>query len=256
MSGASRARNLFVATAVAATVATFAYAYNAPDVPYENIDYNGRFTFVRVRFEPSYWRPGNYQWGLDLKWNHDYPRADHHFMTMLHDLTTLDVNTDTTNILSLDDPKIFQYPWAYLCEVGFWTLNEVETKNLRDYLLKGGFLVIDDFFYGHWINFDEQIHKVLPDAKLIHIDDTNPIFDSFFHTTPSAYRNPNYAEIQPVYYAIFEDNDPTKRIMVIVNYNNDIGEYWEWSDTNWVPIDLSNEAYKLGVDYVVYGLTH
>ena len=228
----------------------------APNVSYETIDYNGRFTFVRIRFEPSYWGPGNYAWGLDLKWNHDYPRADRHFVTMLHELTFLDANLEETNVLTLDDPRLFQYPLAYLCEVGFWTLDDKETQNLRDYLLKGGFLIVDDFFWGHWMNFDEQIHRVLPDAKLIQLDETSPIFDTFFHSEIRKYRNPNYPQIEPVYYGIFEDNDPTKRIMVIVNYDNDIGEYWEWSDTSWVPIDLSNEAYKLGVDYVIYGMTH
>ena len=247
---------LFAMTLGGVALISTADGTRAPDVPYDNIPYNGRVTFVRVRFEPSFWGPGNYAWGLDLKWNHDYPRADRHFMTMLHELTTIDANVDETNILQLDDPRLFQYPWIYLCEVGFWTLDDNEAESLRSYLLKGGFLIVDDFFWNHWYNFDIQIHKVLPDAKLIQLEDSNPVFDSFFHTEPSRYRNPNYPQIQPIYYGIFEDNDPEKRLMVIVNYDNDVGEYWEWSDTGWVPIDLSNEAYKLGIDYVIYAMTH
>jgi len=257
MRGFVVARRLFLALILAAAaLASSADGVHTPDVPYDNISYNGRFTFVRLRFEPSRWGAGNYAWGLDLKWNHDYPRADRHFMTMLHELTTIDGNLDGTNILSLDDPRLFQYPWAYLCEVGFWTLTDAEAESLRNYLLKGGFLVVDDFFWNHWYNFDIQIHKVLPEARLIELDDSEPIFDAFFHTKPSTYLNPNYPQIQPIYYGIFEDNDPEKRLMVIVNYDNDIGEYWEWSDTGWVPIDISNEAYKLGIDYVIYALTH
>lgn len=62
--------------------------------------------------------------------------------------------------------------------------------------------------------------------------------------------------MQTTYHGIFEDNDPAKRLMVIANYNGDMGEFWEWSDSGFVPIDLSNEAYKLGVNYVIYTLTH
>ena len=89
---------------------------------YKNTPYNGRFTFVRIRFQPSDWGPGRYMWGLDLKWNHDYPRAEAHFMKILQELTTLDPNLDGGNILALDDPELFKYPVAYLCEPGFWTL--------------------------------------------------------------------------------------------------------------------------------------
>ena len=105
--------------------------YEPPDVDYKNTTYNGRFTFVRVRFRPSDWGPGRYMWGLDLKWNHDYPRAEAHFMKMLHELTTLDPNQGGGNILSLDDPEIFKYPVAYMCEPGSWTLGDKEAAGLR-----------------------------------------------------------------------------------------------------------------------------
>jgi hypothetical protein len=227
-----------------------------PEVSYRNLPYNGRFTFVRLRFTPSYWRPGDFMWGLDLKWNHDYPRAGTHLSKMLQNLTLLDANQGGENILALDDPELSKYPWAYMCEVGYWTLTDGETEGLRDYLLKGGFLVIDDFVMDHWDNFDVQIHRVLPHAKLIEIDPSDPIFDVFFQIDTSKYQHPYYPELRPVYYGIYEDNDPKKRMMVLVNYNNDIGEYWEWSDTDYAPIALSNEAYKLGVNDVIYGLTH
>jgi hypothetical protein len=60
----------------------------------------------------------------------------------------------------------------------------------------------------------------------------------------------------PGYYGVFEDNDPTKRMMALVNHNADIAEYWEYSDRGLFPVDLTNDAYKLGVNYFVYGLTH
>ena len=230
---------------------------DVPDVPYSNLPYNGRFTFVRLRFTPSYWGPGPYAWGWDLKWNHDYPRGETHFTKIVDELTNVDTNRHGGNILAMDDPELFKYPWAYLCEVGFWTLTESEAAGLRAYLLKGGFLVVDDFIDSwQWENFETQMHRVLPEARFVELDVSHPIFDSFFHIESLDFQHPNLPEVKPIYYGIFEDNDPGKRLMVIVNYNHDIGDYWEWSDTDWVPIELSNEAYKLGVNYVIYGMTH
>jgi hypothetical protein len=240
----------------AASVFPAGDGFAPPNVDYTNTPYNGRFTFVRLRFQPSDWGPGRYQWGLDLKWNHDYPRAEAHFMKMLQELTMLDPNLEGGNILALDDPELFKYPVAYLCEPGFWTLSAAETAGLRAYLLKGGFLIVDDFAGPHWGNFAEQMRKVLPGGRLVEVDNTHAVFDSFFRVEdPRAFPHP-YFRTTPSYLGIFEDNDPTKRLMMIVNYNQDVSEYWEWSDTNYAPIDLSNEAYKLGVDYVIYGMTH
>ncbi|MFQ5742083.1 MAG: DUF4159 domain-containing protein [Acidobacteriota bacterium] len=230
--------------------------YAPSDIEYENMPYNGKFTFNRVRFNPSRWGWGPYMWGLDLGWNHDYPRAEKHFMEMLRSLTTIEPNMGGGNIYSLDDPEIFKYPWAYICEVGYWTVNETEAKNLRNYLLKGGFLVVDDL-RGYAINvFYEQIQKALPGAELVILDTTNPAFNNFFEITKSDILNQAYTYGMPVTYGIYEDNDPSKRLMVVINYNQDIGESWEWSDEEYVPIELSNNAYKLGINYVIYGMTH
>jgi len=233
---------------------------DTPDVPFENTPYNGRFTFPRIRFEPTQWGRGPHYWGLDLKWNHDYPRGESHLMKILGELTFITTNPEG-NILKLDDPELFKYPWAYVCEVGFWRPTDAEALALRNYLLKGGFLVVDDFMDGWrgyapaWDNFTAGMRQVLPDARLVQLEANHPIFDSFFHIeNPYFLRSPY--PVDPIYYGIFEDNDPKKRLMVIANYNHDIGEFWEWSDTGWVPIDITNEAYKLGVNYVMYGMTH
>ncbi len=242
--------------AVAAVVSS-ADGFDPPSVEYTNIPYNGRFTFARVRFRPSDWGPGRYMWGLDLKWNHDYPRAEAHFMKMLLALTTLDPNQDGGNIVALDDPELFKYPVAYMCEPGFWTLDDKEAAGLRAFLLKGGFLIVDDFVGPHWPNFADQMKRVLPHHRLVDLDASHPVFDSFFSVgDPRAFPHPYFRWAVPNYLGVFEDDDPARRLMVIVNYNQDVSEYWEWSDTNFAPIDLNNEAYKLGVDYVIYGMTH
>lgn len=225
-------------------------------VRYENTAYNGRFTFVRIRYEPSRWGPGNYIWGLDLKWNHDYPRAETHLMKILKETTTLDPNMAGGNILALDDPELFKYPVAYLCEPGFWTLDDAESTSLRTYLLKGGFLIVDDFAGPQWDNFEAQMRKVLPSSRMVELEPTHPVFDSFFRVDPRGFHHPYFRGAPSRVLGIFEGNDPGKRLLVVVNYNQDLSEYWEWSDTGFVPIELTNEAYKLGVDYVIYGLTH
>ncbi|MBA3557486.1 MAG: DUF4159 domain-containing protein [Gemmatimonadaceae bacterium] len=215
----------------------------------ENIPYDGRFTFVRIRFTPM----SGSRWG-DLKWNHDYPRGERNFTRILSEVGTLKPHLNASNILTLDDPELFKYPIAYLCEPGFWTLTEKEAKGLGDYLKKGGFLIVDDFVGNHWMNFAARMKEALPDARLVQLDASHAIFDSFFHIESLDFNHPNFG-VKAEFWGIFEDNDPKKRLMVIVNYNNDIGDYWEWSDTGFIPIQISNEAYKLGVNYVIYGMT-
>jgi hypothetical protein len=99
------------------------------------------------------------------------------------------------------------------------------------------------------------MERLLPDHRLVELDVSHPVFDSFFHIESLEFDHPNF-RARARFYGVFEDNDPDGRLMVIVNYNNDIGDYWEWSDTGFIPIELSNEAYKLGVNYIVYAMTH
>jgi len=148
------------------------------------------------------------------------------------------------------------YPWAYLCEPGFWTATDEERENLRNYLFKGGFLVVDDFFGDHWYNFERQMQRLLPDNRMVELDESHPIFHSFYEIEDLSLLARGYRGRPPTYYGVFEDDDPTKRLMVIVNFDADIGDYWEWSDMAYTPIDLSNEAYKLGINYIIYSMTH
>ncbi|MBI4499767.1 MAG: DUF4159 domain-containing protein [Gemmatimonadetes bacterium] len=215
------------------------------------IPYDGKWAFARVAFEPS--SEAEYH---DLKWNHDCPRAEMHFAKILKELTLLNPYMEGGAVFTLDDPDLFKYPFAYVSEPGYWTMTPQEVANARAYLLKGGFLVFDDFREYHWENFEEQLHRVLPDAKLVPLDVHNPVYQDAFFRMKSIDFQPPYGDWMPVYYGVYENNDPTRRLMVIANYNNDIGEYWEWSDTDYAPIELNNEAYKLGVNYVMYALTH
>lgn len=230
-----------------------------PEVEYENQAYSPAFTFARIRFEPSRWGFGGHAWGLDLKWNHDYPRADRRLSEILELVSGVEANTAGSTILRLTDPELFRFPWAYLCEVGFLTLTEEEVEALRDYVLKGGFVVVDDFDGYAWYNFEEQMQRVFPDGEWIEIDQAHPVFHTFFDIDDIRFQSDvgfGLGYGWPRYMALFEDNDPEKRLLMIAHYNNDIGEYWELSGSRYVPIDLSNDAYKLGVNYVIYSMLH
>jgi hypothetical protein len=124
-------------------------------------------------------------------------------------------------------------------------------------LLKGGFAIFEDFDGAtQWANFEAQMHRVLPEGRLVRLDSSHQIFNAFFPMKDiDAIVHP-MSHIRPSYYGIFEDNDPSRRLIVVANYDNDVPEYWEWSGERRFPFDASNEAYKLGVNYMIYGLTH
>lgn len=224
------------------------------DVSELNVPYDGRFIFARLMFAPLGGLRGGFG-RMDLKWDHDYPRAERNFTRILDEVTTISPYLKGGNILAMDDPELFKYPIGYVSEPGFWTMSEAEEENLRTYLLKGGFLIFDDFVDAQWFNFARMMERLLPDHRLVPLDASHPIFDSFFHIESLDFDHPNFP-YKAEFYGVFEENDPSGRLMAIVNYNNDIGDYWEWSDTGFVPIELSNEAYKLGVNYIVYAMTH
>jgi hypothetical protein len=98
------------------------------------------------------------------------------------------------------------------------------------------------------------MRRVLPEGRLVPLDASHPIFDAFYRIESLDFRSP-YGFQRPLFYGIFEDNDPTRRLLLVANFNNDIAEYWEFSGTGYYPVDLSNEAYKLGINYVIYGMT-
>ena len=215
--------------------------------PAINPPYDGRLTFTRIRYEGSYGR-GN------QAWNHDYPDADRHLALILNELTSIQPNLDASNILDLEDPEIRQ-PILYIWEPGYWGISERGAANLRDYMLKGGFVIFDDFEAGQWDNFEAQFRAALPDAEFIPLELSHPIYHVFFGIDQLNLPHPS-VRVEPGYYGVFEDNDPAKRMMALVNHNADIAEYWEFSDRGLFPMDLTNDAYKLGVNYFIYGLTH
>lgn len=250
-------RWLCLAAALSVMAATSAAVqFDAPGRPLrEDPEYDGRFTFVRLRWRSDFGR--SRYGGFGSAWNHDYPRAEQNLSLILKELTALDVRIDGSLVLTLDDPELFKYPIAFMWEPGFWNLTDREAESFRAYLLKGGFAVFEDFDGARqWDHFEAQMRRVLPEGRLVRLGKTHPIFDSFFRIKDiDAILHPMYG-IAPSYYGIFDDNDPSRRLMVAANFDNDVPEHWEWSGQGLYPVDASNEAYKLGVNYVLYGLMH
>jgi hypothetical protein len=224
-----------------------------------NVPYDGRFTFARVKYTTA---PGGYWYQGMPSWSHGYPVSEDNLLRIMNEVTLLGGRTDGFNVFSLDDPEIFRYPLAYIIEVGWWTLTDREAEALRAYIDKGGFVIVDDFKTpsfnggGGWELFEANMRRVYPGARFYDMTIDHPIFHSFFEIRSLGDFPQAYNAGEPIFRGLYEDNDPRKRLQMIVNYNTDISQYWEWSGRGLRPFDETNEAYKLGVNYVMYGMTH
>lgn len=230
-----------------------------PTTEVRNAPYDARLTFCRLTYETG--RGGYYYYGLPA-WAHGYPTAERSLMKILEGVTgIIKPRMDKTNVIAIRDPEMFRYPVAYVTEAGYMKLTDAEVRALREYLLKGGFIIFDDFRTSRgndgWENFSRVMRQVMPEGRLVQLDGANPIFHSFFEIpSPRDFISCYDRAGAPEFWGIYEGNDTSKRLLFVANFNNDIAQYWEWSDTGLTPIDLSNEAYKFGVNYMMYGLTH
>jgi Domain of unknown function (DUF4159) len=249
-------RALVVLALVASTTAMAAgqgrrFGFGQPIFP--NPDYDGQFTFIRLRYGPP-----TAIVSQRIPWSHDYPEGERHFMQILDEVSYLKPKVQQTSILGLDDAVLARYPVAYMAEPGFWTVTDAEAAAFRAYLLKGGFVIFDDFAEsrGGWGAFESTFRRVLPEVRFFDLEPTHPIFHSFYQIDSFDIVPQMYDLGRPVFRGVFEDNDPTRRLLAMINFNTDISEYWEFSGSGLQPISETNEAYKLGVNYIIYGLTH
>lgn len=216
-------------------------------------EYDGQFTFVRLRYGP----PTSVVM-QSVPWSHDYPTGERNFMKIMDEVSYLRPKTKETAILALDEPDLFRNPIVYMAEPGYWVISDSEAAAFRAYLLKGGFVIFDDFseHRGGWRNFEYAFRRVMPEAQFYDLDPSHPIFHSFFEIPSFDILPQAYDYGRPVLRGVFEQNDPARRLMAMINYNTDISEYWEGAGTGWKPDWETNEAYKFGVNYIIYGLTH
>jgi hypothetical protein len=220
--------------------------------------YDGRFTFVRLRWTNGTFAAPPAGSGVNF-WLHEFPRAEQNLMTMVDQLTLIDARTDGSLNLALDDPQLFRHPVAVLWEPGFWVMTDAQAQRLREYIEKGGFLIFNDFELEQWENFAAQSRRILPDARWIRLEARHPIFNAFFRVERPDFPHPAAHHLYGLpaqYFGLFEDNDPTRRLRAIANYNTNLAEYWQMAGTGFFPIDPANEAFKLGINYIVYAMTH
>jgi hypothetical protein len=217
-----------------------------------NLPYDGRFTFVRIRYQNLMSRRS--------EWSHDYPDGEKHFMKILNAVSLVNPYTDASNVFTLDDPELMKFPVAYMAEPGYWAMTEAELAGLTAYLKKGGFLIFDDFRnqgWDEWGNLELQMSRVYPEGRWVDLTADHPIFHSFYDIN-DLNLIPQYFQDYgvPKFRGLFEDNDPTKRMIAIANFDTDISEFWEFADSGVRSVSETNEAFKLGVNYLIYALTH
>ena len=229
------------------------------------------FTFVRIRYSSGYEGRGygrGYGRGFSGgDWATDYPDSDLNFSYRLHQLTSLEVDPDGV-VLELTDPKLFDYPFIYFLEPGRLVFSEDEIKNLRRYLLNGGFLMVDDFWgEAEWDNFYYEIKRVFPDREPIELPLSHPIFHAVFDLKekpqiPSIGVAVNYGityereDAKEVHFkALYDDKG---RMMAIICHNTDLGDGWEREGENeWYFHEFSEKkAYPMGINIVFYAMTH
>jgi hypothetical protein len=215
-------------------------------------DVSDKFKFVRVKISPIY--GGEWLGDGGVPWSHDYPEAGIHFSKILAELSKTQVVLDENEyIFGFDDPNLFKYPFAYLAEAGFMQLEEKEIAGMREYLLRGGFLLVDDFRgYRDMQNWQYYLKQALPEYEMKPLDVSHPIFNCFFSIKSLDVR-PIYGRQQPQFFGVEDKNG---RLMMVINYNYDVSDYWQWSNDPFNPIEETNTAYKFGVNYVFYALTH
>jgi len=244
-----------------------------PGVEYTNFEVpsdwaqNGEWAFARLMYPPG---PldgyrgrfdGDFRQGLSL-WTQDYPRADRHFSRAVQRLTRIHVRSVEQPVDLEDGDEVFHWPWLYAVQVGEWGLTASEAKVLREYLLRGGFFMADDFHdTEEWQEFERRIRQVFPDRPIVEIPDA----DSIFHTVydlDQRYQVPGRAHLRQGYKyngigahwrGIYDDQG---RIMIAISYNSDVGDAWEYADDPAYPEKIADFAIRLGVNYVVYAMTH
>jgi len=228
-------------------------SWGQPEVPYD-----GGLTFVRLRWTSGAFGAPPAGMGINF-WMHEYPGAEANLLSVLGNFTLIDAQTDGSLILKIDDPNLFKHPIAMMWEPGFWVMTDEQALQLRAYMQKGGFVIFNDFETTQWNNFEAQLKRVLPDARLMALDETHPIFNSFFRIDHIDTPNPinhHLGGLTPEYFGVFDGNDPTGRLMAVVNYNTNLAEYWQLAGRGFFPIDAENTGFKIGVNYMIYGLTH
>jgi hypothetical protein len=206
-------------------------------------------------------------WGYGGRssWYTDYPKADLQFLVGLQRLMQIDAYPGD-HAVQLTDPQLYRFPYLYIVEPGrSMNLTDEEVVALRRYLLSGGFLHVDDFWGSYqWDNWEYQIGRVFPEFRIVEIPLDHPVFHSMYDVKQieqvpnitNGCNGPPYSEgdgIIPHVRGIFDDQD---RLMVVMTWNSDLGDAWEWAEQPCYPLKMSTYAWEMGINFIVYGMSH
>ncbi|HLW75949.1 MAG TPA: DUF4159 domain-containing protein [Bryobacteraceae bacterium] len=198
------------------------------------------------------------------RWTIDYPRSDRLLLQGIQRLTRIDTRSVEQSVPLDGTDEVYNWPTLYAVEVGYWDLSDAEAAQLRDFLLRGGFFMCDDF-HGtiEWDNFMRSMSKVFPDRPVVDLDNKDPIFhvvydlDDRFQVAGAQYlqtgRRYEYDGYEAKWRGIYDDHG---RVMVAICHNMDLGDAWEWSNDPRYPAEWAGLAYRIAVNYFIYDLTH
>ena len=235
---------------------------------------NAEFHFLRVEYTDA---PGHARgFGFVSRdarasgwWAQDWPTAENHFTTGIARLTRIDIGDPRH--LRLTDPHLFDYPWIYATQTAWWDLSDAEVLQLREYLLRGGFLVTDDFWgEADWEEFQAAMERVLPGRPIDDIQETDSVMhvmydiqakDRTFIPGSRHLRRFSDGSVQivqppgtvPAWRAMYDDKN---RMVVAINFNTDVGDAWEFADVPYYPEAMTTLAYRYGINYIIYSMTH
>ncbi len=227
--------------------------YEEPLVTPADAGEKTEWAFARLKY-PS-WRYGN--------WTTDYPKADRQFVQGVRRLTRLHTRS-VEQVIDVDTDEIYNWPWVYAVEVGRWELTDSQCQRVRDYLMRGGFLMVDDF-HGtqEWDGFMSSMGRIFPDKPIVELENKDQIFhvlydlDERFQVpgTAALYRGMTYEKdgVSPRWRAIMDDKG---RVMVAICHNMDLGDSWEHADNPRYPEKYTSLGYRIGINYIIYSMTH
>ena len=209
------------------------------------------FVFARVQYNTGY---SGYGYVGGGGWAHDYPTAELHILELAERLTRIHVEKQSYVIVQLDSEEIFQYPFLYFSEVGEMNLTPEEIENFREYLGRGGIAMIDDFDSPRSLAwFESQMRKVYPERGFEEMKVEHPIFHNAYDIDTRNVIPPMQYGDRPRFYGYFDESD---RLTMIINHNNDIGDFWEWLDQPLYPLEGTIEGVRLGINYLLFSMTH
>jgi hypothetical protein len=215
------------------------------------------------RFGGGDWRRGGTSWAVD------YPRGDRTLARILRRLTRVDVRSVEQPVNLDDGDDVYYWPFLTVGLAGYWELSDSQVAKLRDYLLRGGFLFCDSFFGSRsWVGFEQGLRRIFPDRPIVDLSDDHPVFHSVYDlSNPTTTQVPNMYALEgsggnigyfddgavPQWRGILDDDG---RLMVLIAFNNDVADSWQWADYAGYPAESANFGLRLGVNIAVYALTH